>query len=161
MCASAGTRLNRKRGFGVCILYFVLCLRTWIWGICVYVTLQVFASTVNANLEHPFYVVQIRRPLTRQLCLDLCVLDQGMLQRSLGVDLRFLCRACWWGILMPFVASQHILTSRVSIWRITGRRSRFGNGHIRVDISFSSCGLSSGTEDQWSQIVCNRHFTHL
>ena len=83
------------------------------WGICVYVTLQVFASTVDANLEHPFYVVQIRRTLTRQLCLDLCVLDQGMLQRSLGVDLRFLCRACWWGILMPFVASQHILTSRV------------------------------------------------
>ena len=86
VCSSAGTCLNRKRGFGACILHFVLCVKTWIWGICVYVTLQAFTRTVNVNLEHQFYVVQIRQQRVRMGVYLCCILY---------VVLVVCARKCW------------------------------------------------------------------
>ena len=75
VCASAGTCLKRKRGFGACTLYFVLFVKTWTWGICVYVTLLAFARTVNVNLEHQFYVVHYGSSRCVWVCT--CVADSA------------------------------------------------------------------------------------
>ena len=55
------------------LLRFV-CVKTWTWGICVFFTLLAFARTVKVNLEHQFYVVQIRQQRVRMSVYLCCIL---------------------------------------------------------------------------------------